>query len=217
MSFPRRLPSAGRKIDYAYRWTEPRTNKLGWKISILWPICANTSDEGWALLLPRSISHSPEICLSGPDWLVAPWLTQLVCFLWNDRFWRNIRFWRGWWISGLVEKVWAHKRQVIVVIVELFSTETLDQEQPCRYGGDDPRRWFVNMENAKSGEIIVMNFSLSMFVLIPLFYLSDFSLAWKSWTLSEKIPTRDLRMHCLQELESWWMMRRMTGNEIIFI
>ena len=95
-------------------------------------------------------------------------------------------------------------------------TETLDQEQPRRYGGDDPRRWFVNMENAKSGEIIIMNFSLSMFVLIPFFYLSDFSLAWKSWTLSEKIPTRDLRMHCLQELESWWMMRRMTGNEIIF-
>ena len=63
------------------------------------------------------------------------------------------------------------------MIVELFSTETLDQEQPRRYGGDDSRRGFVNMENAKSGEIIIMNFSLSMFVLIPLFYLSDFSLA----------------------------------------
>ena len=45
------------------------------------------------------------------------------------------------------------------MIVELFSTETLDQEQPRRYGGDDSRRGFVNMENAKSGDIIIMNFS----------------------------------------------------------
>ena len=102
MSFPRRLPSAGRKIDYAYRWTEPRTNKLGWKISILWPIYANINDEGWALLLPRSISQSPEICLSGPDWLVAPWPTQLVCLFWNDRFDRTSGFgvvgeYLGWW------------------------------------------------------------------------------------------------------------------------